>query len=183
VIAAEFAALEERCRAALAADGVAPEDTAFARSVDIRYRSQTHSLIIPCGEAVGTQDGVIDLVNRFERTYEATYGQGAGFREAGIEVTTFRVEGTGATAKPSLARLAASTNGGPTAVATRSVYDAGRRERIETPVYEWSALTPGSRLPGPTVLEHPETTVFVGADQRVEMDAHGNLIIRDGGRS
>ncbi|MEA2466631.1 MAG: N-methylhydantoinase [Thermoleophilaceae bacterium] len=183
VLAGEFAALEERCRAALEADGVAPEQTAFARSVDIRYRSQTHSLIIPCGDDVGTQEGVIDLVNRFERTYEATYGQGAGFREAGIEVTTFRVEGTGATAKPSLARLAPSTNGGPVAVASRSVYDAGRQERIDAPVYEWSALTPGATIAGPTVLEHPETTVFVGADQRVEMDSHGNLIIREGRRS
>jgi N-methylhydantoinase A len=183
VLAAEFEALESRCRDSLTADGVAPENSEFARSVDIRYRSQTHSLIIPCGDDVGTQAGVIALVEGFERTYEATYGQGAGFREAGIEITTFRVEGTGLTAKPQLARLEASTNGGPRPMATRSVYDAGRGERYDAPVYEWSELSPGHVLDGPTIFEHPETTVFVGPDQRVEMDSHGNLIIREGARS
>ena len=31
------------------------------------------------------------LVETFEESYEAVYGKGAGFRFAGIELTTFRV--------------------------------------------------------------------------------------------
>jgi N-methylhydantoinase A len=183
VVAGEFAELEARCGASLEADGIAPEGRTFSRSVDIRYRSQTHSLIIPCDGDVGTDAGVQALVERFELTYEATYGKGAGFREAGIEITTFRVEGAGGTAKPSLARLPESS-GEPRLLGTRSVYDAGSGERIDAPVYEWSELAPGNVLPGPTVLEHPETTVFVGPQQRAQMDPRGNLVITgEGARS
>lgn len=179
VVAGEFAELGDRCSAALVQDGVPAEQSAFARSVDIRYRSQMHSLIIPSDDEVGTEAGIVSLVKRFEETYEATYGEGAGFREAGIEITTFRVEGKGTTAKPQLAELPAA-DGEPRALGTRPVYDARRKTRLDAPIYKWSDLAPGHVLAGPTILEHPETTVFVGPEQRVEMDVHGNLIIREG---
>ena len=60
------------------------------------YRRQTHELVIPVPAERLDAELVRDLVARFETTYEDTYGKGAGFREAGIEITTFRVDAVGA---------------------------------------------------------------------------------------
>jgi N-methylhydantoinase A len=95
-----FKELEEEVLAKLDGDNVAEADIVIARSVDMRYRSQTHELIIPVTGDLADPDCLRDLVLLFEHTYEETYGKGSGFREAGIELTTFRVAGIGRTIKP-----------------------------------------------------------------------------------
>ena len=93
--------------------GVDPEKADIIRTADIRYRRQTHDLIIdfPPGP-IGTES-VKEAVGRFELKYEAVYGRGAGFREAGVELSTFRVQAIGRTRKPSLSGSSAVGPPGP----------------------------------------------------------------------
>jgi N-methylhydantoinase A len=173
-----FEDLERRCREALRGAGVAAEDTALSRSVDMRYRRQTHQLIIPVPLGVLDEAGVQRLVEAFEQAYEGAYGRGSGFREAGIELITFRVDAIGHTPKP---RLAEAAGDGSRSRRSRPVYDRRRRARgapgVAAAVVDWDGLVTGEALSGPAIVEHPTTTVYVDRGQSVEVDRHRNLII------
>src|SRR5262249_40925147 len=97
-----IAAIESKCRASLESSGIRADEVSVKRSVDMRFRRQTHSLIVPIPAGPIDELGLRALVEDFERRYDAKYGKGAGFREAGIETTTFRVEVVGRTQKPRL---------------------------------------------------------------------------------
>jgi N-methylhydantoinase A len=177
VIEAAFAELEQRCRVRLAANGVAPERAELSRVADVRYRRQTNELMIQA--PIGRLDagGLQDLLERFERAYEETYGKGAAFREAGVEIATLRVNAVGRTQKPRIARLAAEAAG---PARHRDVFDAAAGRHVSTPVVDWAGLVAGHELRGPAVVEHPTTTVYVAAGQGAGVDEHGNLIITTG---
>jgi N-methylhydantoinase A len=173
-IGAMFAELEEQALTAIAKAGIRRDEAILTRSVDMRYRRQTHDLIIPVpGGAIG--DATIQaVVEDFERTYEAVYGKGAGFRLAGIALSTFRVSAVGRTKKPTLR--------GPDVAdvpkaRTRRIFEPHERRFAEATVWDWLALPVGHRIPGPAVIEHPETTVYVAPGQTAEIDAVGNLSI------
>ncbi|NMD56793.1 MULTISPECIES: hydantoinase/oxoprolinase family protein [Tsukamurella] len=169
-----FAELEASTREQLARDGVDPADTVIERSVDVRYRSQTHELITPVPDGAVDAALVRGIVERFEASYEDTYGRGAGFREAGIELTTFRVSGIGRTPKPSFRDTAPTTAAN---AHSRPVYDLAAHDWMDATVVQWHSLEPGETIPGPAVVEHPTTTVYTGHGQRVGIDTFGNLII------
>lgn len=169
-----FADLEDSTRAQLTRDGVDTADMVIERSVDVRYRSQTHELIIPVKSGTIDMALVRSIIERFETTYEDTYGKGAGFREAGTELTTFRVSGIGRTPKPTLSQFIPNTAG---PVRTRPVYDLAGKGWFDAKVMQWQDLTPGEQIIGPAVVEHPTTTVYTGHGQQVRVDDFGNLII------
>ncbi|WP_435594724.1 hydantoinase/oxoprolinase family protein [Tsukamurella tyrosinosolvens] len=169
-----FVELEESTRAQLTRDGVAVDDMVIERSVDVRYRSQTHELITPVDPGPIDAALVRSMIERFEAAYEDTYGKGAGFREAGIELTTFRVSGIGRTPKPTF-RETSATAGHESH--SRRIYDLAAGDWMDAVVVQWQALEPGLQIPGPAVVEHPTTTVYTGHGQHVGIDDFGNLII------
>lgn len=173
-IEAVFAELEESARAQLLQDGVRPEDMIVERTIDMRYRMQTHELIVPVQVDLDAADGVAQLVELFEQIYEDTYGRGAGFREAGIEMTTFRVSGIGRTPKPTFARTAAASTA-PIG-RTRRVYDVNAADWFDAAVVDWNELG-ADPVAGPAVVEYPTTTVYVASAQQVALDELGNLVI------
>lgn len=177
VIEAEFAALEGECRAALAASGVAESEWEISRFAEMRYRSQTHELLVPV-PAGPIDEPLVDLIAaRFHEVYETTYGEGAAFVDAGIEIETFRVEALGRTTKPAFAERVA---GRPAASRTREVYVPEEAGRVSVEVVDWLDLDAGMRVPGPAIIEHPGTTVVVGTGQVAAVDTYGNLTIAAG---
>jgi N-methylhydantoinase A len=46
---------------------------------------------------------------------------------------------------------------------------------VNCPIYDRYALAAGARLKGPAVIEEHESTVVVGPDAKVRVDAHCNL--------
>ena len=173
-IGAIFAELEATCLARAAAAGVAREAAELVRTVDMRYRRQTHELIVRFAAGPVAMDSVIAAVRLFEETYEALYGKGSGFRQAGVELTTFRVEAIGRTRKPAPSRPAARA---APAARRREVFDAASGGWLSTPISEWLKLPVGETVAGPAVIEHPETTVYVVAGQVAVVDEIGNLVI------
>jgi N-methylhydantoinase A len=168
-----FGELEDECRRALAANE-ADGDAELTRSVDMRFRRQAHELQVPVAAGTIGADGLEPLVERFGALYEETYGRGAAFRDAGIEVTTLRVAAVGRTRKPRLARHTPSPNGGTT---RRAVFDVTVGRHVDAAVLSWTALEPGARVEGPALVRHPTTTVYAGPGQDVGIDDFGNLII------
>ncbi len=58
--------------------------------------------------------------------------------------------------------------------ASRSVFLDG--QSMSVPVYDRTALPPGSTVTGPVIVEERETTVFVLPDWDLEVDHDGSLI-------
>jgi N-methylhydantoinase A len=140
----------------------------------MRYRRQTHDLMVPVPDGPVTAESARKLVESFEESYEAVYGKGAGFRLAGIELTTFRVVAVGRTRKPSIHK--------PSAVAApkpgkRRIFEPTTMAWTDAAVYQWLEMPAGFTVSGSAVVEHPETTVYIGPGQTARLDAAGNLSI------
>jgi N-methylhydantoinase A len=175
-IEAGFEHLERSCGDLLEGSGIEPDEIELARTVDVRYRRQTNELLIEWRPEADGRSPIEDLLERFERAYEDAFGRGAGFREAGTEVTTLRVQARGRTVKP-LLRPTSDDGAGEPKPGEREVYDSVAGERRPLPVWQWGELPAGFELAGAALVEHPTTTIFVGAGQRAELDPHRNLII------
>jgi N-methylhydantoinase A len=178
-IAVIFAELEATCLHRVEDAGVPRDRAELVRTVDIRYRRQTHELIVRFAPGPITSNSVIGAVRVFEETYEALYGKGSGFRQAGVELTTFRVEAIGRTRKPAPSRPAATRRPDP---GKRDVFDPSADRWVPTPTWKWLELPVGEKVVGPAVIEHPETTVYVVGGQVALVDDIGNLVIDFGAR-
>jgi N-methylhydantoinase A len=124
------------------------------------------------------------LVADFHRRYETVYGQGAGFREARVEAVTYRVRASAVSAKP---RIVAVPEGAreparEALAGRRPVYWAELGDFEPTPVFWGDRLTAGNVVPGPAIVQVPDTTIVVHPFQTARVDPYGNVLIELGGR-
>lgn len=173
-IEAAFQRLEADCREAMKRAGVASDDVALSRTVDLRYRRQTNDLMIAMPDRPVTQAALEALLDRFEQTYEQNYGKGSAFREAGIELTNVRVEALGRARRPEISFQAASTAPKP---GRRKIFEPVANAWMEAAVYNWRDLPKNFTVAGPAIVEHPETSVFVAANQVAALDENNNITI------
>src|SRR4029450_8351423 len=119
------------------------------------------------------------------RRYQTLYGTGAGFREARVEIVTYRVRTSTTSTKPA---LRPAPEHGPTPppkarAAPRAVYWAEVGDFDTTPVYWGEQLLPGNLISGPAIIQVPDTTIVVHPGQTARLDPYGNVLIDlDGGR-
>ncbi|MGH6884281.1 MAG: hypothetical protein ACREFM_25390, partial [Hypericibacter sp.] len=113
-------------------------------------------------------------VERFEADYEGLYGRGSGFSDAGVELGTFRMQATGHNMAPAPQWVGARHAPVP---GSRLVFEPSVGTKIKVPVWQWLDLPVGHQIDGPAVIEHPETTVYVGVRQTALIDSTGNLSI------
>ena len=163
-----------QCLDAIERAGIRRQDAEIARSVDMRYRRQTHDLIVPVPAGPMTSETVADCVCLFQETYEAVYGKGAGLPQAGIELSTFRVAAIGHVKKPIIRGPDANK---PPRSTPRQIFEPTKEMLVSASVWEWQHLTVGFRITGPAIIEHPETTVYVAPGQTARMDHLGNIVI------
>ncbi|MFO0689812.1 MAG: hydantoinase/oxoprolinase family protein [Myxococcota bacterium] len=182
-LAAAFAALEERARTHAATSRF--ESIALTRRVGMKYPLQVHEVEIDCPDGRVDAAWVERLVEDFHRGYEARYGQGTGYVDAGAEITSVRVGVRDPNESRRLRHVAPREHEAPVA-GKRGVYWRELGGRVETPLYEGRALAPGARFAGPGIIEYPHTTIAVRPGQGLRCDGFGNLVLelgRSGGRS
>lgn len=173
-IAKIFGELERDALQGVLRSGVARADTEVSRSVAMRYRRQVHDLLIPFPDAPVDSSSVRAVAERFEKTYEGTYGKGSGFRDAGVEISAFHVNVVGKLKKPVLVANSPEQAAKPT---LREIFEPRQREVLSAQVWQWLDLPIGQIVEGPAMIEHPETTVYIGTMQRASLDDAGNLLI------
>jgi N-methylhydantoinase A len=159
------------------AERAALEGATILRQAGMKYPLQVHELDVDAPEGPIDEAFAEALVARFHQAYEARFGSGTGYRDAGAEITSLRVAIRAPTEAIALARETIAAYA-PEPVETRSVYWRERRERVPTAIYGGSDLRPGARLPGPAVLEYPHTTIAVRPGQSLRADPFGHLILR-----
>jgi N-methylhydantoinase A len=139
--------------------------------LDMSYVGQTHTVAVPLA---GTLDGAA-IHAAFEARYRAAYGR----LLAGIamRVLNLRVAFIGRRPKLDLIGLAPKPGGSLAAAqrGTRHVYVDGGF--AEAPVYARLALPAGTVVPGPAILEQPDTTIFVDPGLVGSVDRFGNVVL------
>src|SRR6202035_247068 len=90
-----FAQLEGQVREGLERQGVRFARIELFREIDMRYSMQLAELATPVDEGPVDEAQVAAVAERFERRYADMYGQGSGFREAGMQAITYRVRAVG----------------------------------------------------------------------------------------
>ncbi|MGI5127982.1 hydantoinase/oxoprolinase family protein [Pseudonocardia sp. CA-107938] len=178
-LTATFDALAAKARRDLVRAGAAEDSISVARSVEIRFRAQIHVLTVALDvdETTGeiTAAGVNAMVERFVEIYEGRFGKGAAFLEGGVEITTFRVVASSPVPRADFDTGALGEGGGEPG--TRRVFSGGQWRDAQ--VYRAEHLHDGLRLEGLAIVELRDTTVVIGPEQDAEVDAFGDVIIRN----
>jgi N-methylhydantoinase A len=173
--------LERRAREATADDARYVEELAIRRFANCKYGLQVFETEAELPPGPVTEDSLAELFESFERNYAGRFGAGAGYRDAGILVTSVGVQVHGRVRKPSVVRrtlLDAAPAGDRSGSAARDVYWEELGERVPTAIWDGSALTPGAAVDGPAVIELPDTTIVVRPGHRASIDEYGNAVVR-----
>ena len=128
----------------------------LARSIELRYRGQKHSFVIPV-TGIGAAAA---LREAFEAYYRERFGHSDS--TAPIEIVGIRVSAYAHTEKPDLARLPRSREAAGGAPASRPVWFGAAGGWIDTPVRRRSALPPGFAAEGPLIVEEYGATTVIG---------------------
>ena len=164
---------------ALEQEGFSGDRMRFRQSVGFRYAMQVHEIITPVRAATPLDEaGLEQLINDFEALYESRYGKGSAYRDAGIEMTRFRLSASGMIARPAFAAqpLAGAS---PDAARTgrRRIFVNGRDSLTEAGIFDFEKLLPGNIIAGPAVIHTPITTIVIQDNQQGQMDGYRNIII------
>jgi len=176
---ANFSTLIGKAIADLRGAGFTNEDVGIMRSLDMRYRYQVHEIAVPFPPGVseiGRQD-IEELYSRFDDLYETAYGKGSGYREAGKEILIFRVTAVGVLKKPKIKSAPAGLSAGPESALKerRDVYFEETRAFVQTRIYDFEGLVPGTALSGPAIVETPVTTIVVNPKDSAMVDEFRNV--------
>ncbi|MGU3431968.1 hydantoinase/oxoprolinase family protein [Actinomycetes bacterium M1A6_2h] len=175
-----FDGLETRVREALGRQGLSFTSIEVEREIDMRYTMQLAEVATPIPSGPLDAAGVAHASELFEQKYADLYGQGSGFREAGIQAITYRVRATGVLPfSPTLPEVksADSADASAARIGTRQVNLDGRIGYATTDIYDYSKLAAGHVLTGPAIVEVPTTTVVVPHGTTGTVDRLGNLTI------
>ena len=163
--------LEAACQAQLAGAG-ATSGVTIRRSADMRLRGQMHEIAVPLPEealSAANLPGVLDaFTTEYQRRYTHLYDG------AEIEVLNWRVVCTGPSGDLST-RLAGDGDGAGALKGHRLAWVPERAALARVPVHDRYALTPGSTIKGPAIIEEREATTIVPDACDVLVDAELNL--------
>ena len=169
----------EQARRQLKEEGFAGEKVKLEWSIDLRYSRQVHEVTtIVRGHTPLDEGGLAQLVSDFEAQYERKYGKGSAFREAGIEMTMFRLTARGLIDRPRLEpQPLAGIDASHAKIGRRPVFVDANNGMAEADIYDFGKLAPGNVVPGPAVIHTPITTIVLQAKQRGTMDGYRNVLI------
>ena len=148
-------------------------------SADLRYSRQVHEVTTKIrGEVPLSESGLKELADDFELLYERKYGKGSAFREAGIEMTQFRLKASGLLEHPELIPINfVSTDSSSAMVGKREIFVEAQSAMVNAPIYDFNLLKCGNIILGPAVIHTPITTIVLQESQQAVFDEYQNIVI------
>ena len=168
-ISNRFAEMEAEARRLLEEAGAAPGDVAFRRSADMRFAGQGFDIPVPMPATLDAAAVEAAFLDTYQRLFDRR------ITGVPIEVLSWRLHASAS--RPAVPEGAVRPADGGSALKGRRPVWFAETGLAPCAVYDRYRLTPGQRLPGPAVVEERESTVVVGPDASVTLDAHGNLLI------
>jgi N-methylhydantoinase A len=180
-VAEIFSDLEARMVSQLRGEGFADDEMSLRRAIDMRYRRQVHILTVPlAGDGRVHAASLEATVAAFETLYRQKYGEESAYREAGIELVSYRLRGEGRIRKPEMpAEELGDADPSAAVVGTVRIWVDRAGELRDVAGYDFEALAPGNVVPGPGVIWTPITTLVVGLGQVARVDAYRNLVVTE----
>jgi len=170
--------LETQALEGLQRQGLRFSEVVVEREIDMRFTAQLAEIATPVPNGTVTEGGLAAVVDSFERRYAELYGEGTGFRDAGIQAITYRVRATGVfpfSATLPEVKAADSADASGALVESRDVRLPGTRGYEPAAVYDYRKLRAGFTFDGPAIVEVPTTTVVVPRGTTATVDHLGNL--------
>jgi len=177
-----YAPMIERATANLASEGFGADRVRMNWSTDFRYSRQVHEVTTPVRAATPLDEaGVKRLMDDFEQLYERKYGRGSAYRDAGMEMTSFRLTARGLMSRPTIDKAQLRGAGSDHAkTGRRKVFVDAKSAMAEADIYDFGKLEPGNVVVGPAVIHTPITTIVLQDRQTGRMDAYRNVVIEFG---
>ena len=159
-------------REELEAEGVPAADQEVSFELDLRYAGQAFEVPLPFPEGGRLTDALAAFDTEHERLFTFNLAQ------TPHEIVNIRVVALGKAANVSAEKIEA---GGDDASAAR---ERGTRVYVdgawhEAAIYDRARLKAGNRIAGPAVVTEMDSTTLILPGCAAEVDAHGNLLIRE----
>lgn len=167
--------LRELALADLRLEGYEASGVELKLELEMRYGSQYKLTRVEWPQLVLRAVGDVQaLCAAFEKRYSEIYSPEATFASGGINVETFYLT---ATVKRPPLELECAPLEGPTPPAgarrgARPVYWDPKSGFVDTPVWDWASLPPGTVLDGPAIVESRHTTYVVEPGWRFALDGY-----------
>jgi N-methylhydantoinase A len=170
--------LEGSARQNLLSSGYDDSEIVVQRHGDLKFQGQIFELTVPLPDGEISQAALEDLAERFPAMYEAEYGPGTAWVDAGVVMMAVRVEAKASTRKYRYQGGAAGHDSAASAAkAQRAITVPATGERITVPVLDGDTLAVGEEVVGPAIIEKRQTTIFLPEDSRGVLDSSRNLLI------
>ena len=142
-------------------------------TVALRYHGQAHHLDVVIDGNPERTGLLEETLRSFESQYEALYGAGSAFREAGYELTNLRATATVALPLP----VEPAPDDELVEVASRSVVFDDPEAPELCRVYRTRQPRPNVELSGPCLVEFPGQTLVVPPGATARTDQWGNVVV------
>ncbi|MFH0728517.1 MAG: hydantoinase/oxoprolinase family protein [Pseudomonadota bacterium] len=154
----------------------------FERSIDVRFVGQGSETNIPVPTVDFSRINKADIRKRYDDIYEKLFGR--TYPDSPVEFINFKVRASLPVRLLTLHKKDFSLNSLKTAIkGSRPAYSRPAEDFIPHTVYDRYALPADVTFQGPAIIEERESTVLVGEDASVTMDAYGFLWIDLEGKS
>ena len=152
-------------------------ETQTRRAIDMRYVGQTHEVTVPIRSRTRrvTELNLKKTLQDFHELHEQLYS----FKrpEQPVEVLSVRSDIVGVRETMKYRSIPFESEDPAAALkGTRSVGFDGEAF-IETKVYDGTKVLPGNLIPGPAIIEEPETTIVVYPGQEAMLDHYQTYVI------
>ena len=168
-----WAELKETLIKEFEGEGYSEADINFTPLLRMSYTGQLDSLEVESPTFNITKGEEVDIIlESFETLYEKIFARAAKFPEAGYLITEAVLTASVDTIKPALIKykLERKKPKKDAGKGTRDVYWKGNWKKFN--LYEMDLLNPGNIIDGPSIIEHPATTLVVPPDYLVKMDEY-----------
>lgn len=170
--------LTDRATRDLKLEGFDPDRIEFTLEFDMRYGSQYHLTRVTSPVLnFGGADDFRELCRLFEEQYAEIYSPEAAFPSGGIAIEAVFVT---ARIRQEPRRLASAADDSPYEAQAGSIRKAcfdPSMGMTDTPVHDWTKLRPGATVPGPAIIETPDTTYVIEPGWTYRMNNLRNGII------
>jgi N-methylhydantoinase A len=146
-------------------------------TLEVRYTGQDFALPISVDPACYSADYAATVRNAFHQLHQARFG----YHDADLALEIVNAH-LAAVAHPTLDALPVPfRRGGEAALGRRAViFDAAA---IDCPVYRRESLASGERIDGPAIIQEYASTTALFPQDRAEVTASGELLVRVGGHA
>lgn len=176
-LAAAFDDLVEKVLARMRAEGFERGDVVVSPGCDLRYRGQFHEIQLAVPAEALHEGGFARIESLFASEHERLYGWASEGDD--VELVNLRVGATAA--RPKLVRPPARRHGGDDArTRERNAYLPLAGDVRPVPVFDGEALSAGTRLAGPAIVELPTTTLVVPDTYHLDVTEQGDFLLAPG---